>query len=287
MTVDATALLRRLGLRRPNRPTAEALFRLHAAYVEAVPYESVQFQLGGKPPLDPAAVARRIIDRDAGGYCYQLNGVLAALLTELGYRVTLHRGGVQKHGDPAAVNGNHLVATVTGLPEAPDEVWLVDAGLGDGLWVPLPLRTGTYEQEPFTFGVRPSAVATGGWRLDHEPRASVAGMDFDGAAASLTDFTESHDHLSASEASPFVRACTAFRRTPTTVRILRSLALSTVHRDRTDTTVLENSEDWYAALADIFDLPLRHLTAQDREHLWQRAVGQYDAFLARGEPAPA
>lgn len=281
MTVDDAALLHRIGVRRPDRPSAEVLFRIHAAYVETVPYESVQFQLGGKAPLDPGGVARRIVDREAGGYCYQLNGVLAALLSQLGYQVTLHRGGVHNQGGAAAVNGNHLVVTVTGLPEAPDDVWLVDAGLGDGLHVPLPLRPGTYEQEPFSFGLRPSEVAEAGWRLDHDPRASVVGMDFDGAATSLAEFSESHDYLSTSPESPFVRVSTAFRRTPSTVQILRSLTLSTVRRDRTDATVLETAEDWYAALDDVFGLPYAHLTADQRDQLWRRTVDQYEAFLVR------
>jgi len=37
----------------------------------------------------------------------------------------------------------------------------------------------------------------------------------------------------------------------------------------------------YAALRDVFDLPLRHLSADDRDHLWGLAVAQYEAFLAR------
>jgi arylamine N-acetyltransferase len=59
--VDTHAFLRRLGLAGHDRPSVESLFSLHASFVEAVPYETVQFQLGGGGPLDPSEVAERII----------------------------------------------------------------------------------------------------------------------------------------------------------------------------------------------------------------------------------
>ncbi|HEU4948027.1 MAG TPA: arylamine N-acetyltransferase [Kribbella sp.] len=280
MPIDVRGFLRHLGIRQPDRPSAETLFRLHAAYVETVPYESVQFQLGRKTPLDPADVAERIINRQSGGYCYQLNGAFSALLTELGYQVTLHRGGVHKRGRSAGVNGGHLVLTVTDLPETPGVTWLVDAGLGDGLHVPLPLQIGSYEQEPFTFALRPSEVTADGWRLDHDPRGGIEGMDFARARTELAAFRESHDYLSTSPDSPFVRLCSAFRRTSTAVHILRGLTQSSVHPDRTDVCTLESKAEWYASLRDVFGLHLADLTADDRDRLWRRVVAQHEAYLA-------
>jgi N-hydroxyarylamine O-acetyltransferase len=280
MSVDPQAFLRRLGLPAQQEPSVESLFRLHAAYVETVPYESVQFQFGHKTPLDPWQVAERIINREAGGYCFQLNGALSALLTALGYQVTLHRGGVQNHGRPAGINGNHLVLTVTGLPEAPEAVWLVDAGLGDGLHVPLPLRAGHSEQEPFAFTLRSSEVTADGWRLDHDPRGAFEGMDFGNAPTDLATFSETHEYLATSPDSAFVRVCSAFRRTAARVHILRALTLSTLHSAHTDTRVLETSTDWYAALRDVFGLPLLNVSGEDRDRLWRRVVAQHEAFLA-------
>jgi arylamine N-acetyltransferase len=278
--VDTQAFLRRLGLAGHDRPSVESLFRLHAAFVEVVPYETVQYQLGEGGPLEPLAVAERIIYRQAGGYCFQLNGAFAALLTALGYQVTMHRGGVQTSTRPAQVDSSHLVLIVTGLPDAPGLEWFVDAGLGDGLHVPLPLQAGMYEQEPYGLRLRPSEI-TAGWRLDHDPRSSMIGMDFESAPASLKDFAAQHAYLSTAPDSPFVRVCSAFRRKARSVDILRSLTLTEVHADRIDSTVLQTRDDFYAALRDVFDLPLPHLSAGDRDRLWSLAVAQYEIFLAR------
>jgi arylamine N-acetyltransferase len=278
--VDTDAFLRRLGLAGHDKPSVESLFRLHAAFVEAVPYETVQYQLGGGGPLYPLEVAERIISRQAGGYCFQLNGAFAALLAALGYQVTMHRGGVQTRSRPAQVDSSHLVLTVTGLPDAPDVEWFVDAGLGDGLHLPLPLQAGTYDQKPYGLRLRPSEI-TAGWRLEHDPRSSMIGMDFESAPATLEDFAAQHAYLATAPDSPFVRVCSAFRRRPRSVDILRSLTLTEVHADRVDSTVLQSRDDFYAALRDVFDLPLWHLSADDRDRLWGRAVAQYEAFLAR------
>ncbi|MFC0628653.1 arylamine N-acetyltransferase family protein [Kribbella deserti] len=275
--MDVPAFLRRIGLPKPGKPDVEWLFRLHAAYVESVPYESIQFQLGGRTPLDPFESAERIIAGRTGGYCFQINGALSVLLEALGYRVTRHRGGVHTSTQAARVDSSHLVLTVSGLPDAPGTTWLVDAGLGDGLHVPLPLRAGVYDQRPFTFGLRRSEVVPDGWRLDHDETGGLIGMDFDNAPAVMSDFARQHAYLSESPESPFVRVCSAFIRTPGDVHILRGLSLST---PTTAPTLLEAPAAWFTALADVFHLPLQHLSPTARQTLWRRALAQHEAWAA-------
>ena len=278
--MTTSAFLQRIGIHRHDGPSVEALFALHAAFAESVAYETVQYQLGKGAPLDPAAAAERIINREAGGYCFQMNGSFAWLLTELGYQVTMHRGGAQTSTRPALVDASHLVLTVAGLPDAPGQEWMVDVGMGDGLLVPLPLKDGTYRQDPYDLGLRSSEVVDG-WRVDHDPRASMIGMDFESAPATIDAFAEQHAHLSTSPDSPFVRVSTALLRKPHSVVTLRSVVLSEVFADRVDTTVLESPGDFYTALDHTFHLPLKHLTADDRDHLWKRVLTQYEDFLAR------
>jgi arylamine N-acetyltransferase len=274
-------MLRRIGREGyDGPPRLEALVQLHEAYVDQVPYETVQYQLTPGGPLEPEEVAKRIIAREAGGYCFQLNGSFALLLTELGYRVRMHRGGVQTVNRPGDVDGSHLVLTVSGLIEDPDRVWLVDAGLGDGLRHPMPLETGEAEQYPFTLRLRPSE-RTVGWRLDHDPRANLIGMDFEAAEVGLDAFAEQHAQLSADPSSPFVRTASAFRRKPDSVAVLRSVGLSETFSDRVDNTLLERRDDYFAVLADVFRLPLPHYGNADRDRLWRRVWSQYEDFLAR------
>jgi arylamine N-acetyltransferase len=274
--MDTAAFLQRIGVAEHSEPGIEALSELHQAFVGAVPYESVQFQFGQGGPMDPEAVAQRIIAREAGGYCFQLNGVFAHLLTSLGYDVTMHRGGVQTANRPAVVDASHMVLTTV----LDGEPWLIDVGLGDGLLTPMPLQVGaTVHQEPFTLTLRESQLVDG-WRLDHDPRGSIIGMDFESAPATWADFEDQHKRLSLSPDSPFVRGCSAFLRRPESMAAIRSVGFTQTYKDRTDNKIIDSQSEYYEVLADIFQLPLPHFTSTDRDALWRRVRTQYENYLA-------
>ncbi|WP_405069400.1 arylamine N-acetyltransferase [Kribbella sp. NBC_01510] len=279
--MDTEAFLKRIGVSGyDGPPRLDGLSELHAAFVDQVPYESVQYQLAPGGPLDPEETAKRIIAWETGGYCFQLNGTFALLLTELGYRVKMHRGGAETPTRAGDVDASHVVLTVSGLVEDPDRLWLVDAGLGETLREPLPLEPGTAYQEPFNLRLRPSEK-TDGWRLDHDPRANLVGMDFESAAVGLDAFAAQHANLSANPDSPFRRLASAFRRKPTSVVVLRSVGLMETYVDRIDNSIIENPTDYFALLADVFHLPLPHLDTAQRNELWRRVWSQYEDFLAK------
>ncbi|MGZ0150797.1 arylamine N-acetyltransferase family protein [Kribbella sp. WER1] len=283
--MDTAAFLQRIGIDAyDGPPRLEALTQLHEAFVDQVPYETVQYQVTLGGAFEPEEVAKRIVARETGGYCFQLNGTFARLLTELGYRVRMHRGGVETVNRPSVIDGSHLVLTVSGLAEDPERVWLVDAGLGDGLRHPMPLEPGESTQYPFTLRLRPSDK-TDGWRLDHDPRANLIGMDFEAAPVPLEAFAAKHAELSADPESRFVKLASAFRRTPESVVVLRSIGLSETYADRVDNRLLDDRADYFTALADVFRLPLPHYTAADRDVLWRRVWAQYEDFLARANPS--
>ncbi|WP_410568344.1 arylamine N-acetyltransferase family protein [Amycolatopsis sp. cmx-4-61] len=270
--MDVTGYLARLGLDL-EPPSLAALRRLHAAHVERVPYEALEIQLGRTTPLAPSASLARIL-RGRGGYCYHLNGAFSALLHELGYRVTRHLGGVQGGAaDAPNVDRNHLALTVTGLPEEPSATWLVDTGLGDGFHEPLPLREGTYVQGPHTYRLRPSEVAPGGWRFDHDPSGSFAGFDFAPGPAQMADFAAKHEWLSTAPESGFVRVCVLQRRDAAGVDTLRAL---TLNRHGTKEQI-EAPAGWWAAAGDVFGIPAAEFTAAERERLWRQCVEQHEA----------
>ncbi|TKG66226.1 arylamine N-acetyltransferase family protein [Prauserella endophytica] len=275
--IDVAAYLARLGIDEAEPPSVEALHRLHAAHVERVPYETLEIQLGRPTSLDPAESARRIV-AGRGGYCFHLNGAFSALLRQLGYRVTRHLGGAQMTAaDPAAITREHLALTVDALPGDPGTAWFTDVGLGDALHTPLPLRTGTYRQGPFTYGLEPSQIAPGGWRLAHDPAGSFFTLDFAPGPAEMGDFADRHEYLSTSPESGFVRTCTVQRRDAGGVDVLRALTLTRTPGSR---TVLETEQDWWAALGDVFGIAANGFTGDERARLWRTVVAQHERFLA-------
>ncbi|MFJ8914575.1 arylamine N-acetyltransferase [Amycolatopsis sp. NPDC102389] len=275
--IDVPAYLARLGLEH-EPPSLDALFRLHAAHVERVPYEDFEVQLGRVTSLDPAVSFGRIA-AGRGGYCYHLNGAFSALLRALGYQVTRHPSGAQMPGGPSGIHLNHLALTVTGLPETPEVGWMVDVGLGDGIHEPLPLREGEYKQGPLVFRMRPSEVTPGGWRFDHDPQGSFVGMDFAPETAVMADFAEKHVELSTSEDSGFVRTLVLQRRDADGVDSLRALTLTGLPGGR---TVLESPAEWWTAIEDVFGVPRGGFTDEEQDRLWRQAVGQHERHTAGG-----
>jgi arylamine N-acetyltransferase len=279
---DINAYLGRLGLQR-EPPSVDALFRLHRAQLEHVPYETTWIHMGHRFGTDREESLRRIAHRQTGGYCFQLNGALSLLLQTFGYDVTLHIGGV--HGPDGPVTEamtNHLVLLVHGLPsdENPDGRWYLDAGLGDALHEPLPLMPGTYQQGPFQFGLAVSDSHIADWGFQHHALGSFSGMVFEARPTTMDSFAARNVFLSTSPESGFVKLLTVQRRDANGVDIVRGQVLRRVESTVTSERTLFTRSEWFDALADIFELPMKGIAADELDHLWKRVNATHQAWLA-------
>jgi len=102
-------LLRRIGLTRAPAGDAAGLRTLHRAFVSRVPYEALAVQLGEAGPLAPLDLVQRMLHGGRGGYCFEANTVLHALLEAVGFTVERREGNVgprdaHARGEPT----NHL-----------------------------------------------------------------------------------------------------------------------------------------------------------------------------------
>jgi N-hydroxyarylamine O-acetyltransferase len=145
-TFNVDAWLHRIGHRGPRDPGLPALRALIAAHTATIPFENIDVLLGRPPRLDLESLQRKMITARRGGYCFELNSLLQAGLTALGFQVTgliarVIRGmEADAHGAAA-----HMMLRVD-LPEGP---FLADAGFGNGTpTAPLALRPGVEQQTP-------------------------------------------------------------------------------------------------------------------------------------------
>lgn len=139
-----TAYLARIGVRPPSAPTQEALATLHRAHLMTVPFENLD--IGVRPiRLDLDGLWAKIVADRRGGYCYELNGLFAALLRTLGYAVTLVSARVATADGGLTPEFDHL-ALVVDSPEMA-QAHLADVGFGEAFLDPLPLRDGFQRQE--------------------------------------------------------------------------------------------------------------------------------------------
>jgi arylamine N-acetyltransferase len=279
------AYLARLGVD-AEPPSVDALFRIHRAQVERVPYETLWIQLGERSTVDPSESVRRIATQQRGGYCFHLNGALSELLAALGYHVVRHVGGV--HGPDGASEDemtNHLVLTVTGLPtdDNPGGTWYVDAGLGDALYEPLPLIAGAYDQGPFHLVLEQTPDGVGDWHLSHDPKGAFTGMAWYSAPARIDAFAARHEWLSTSPESGFVKVLTVQRRDRDGVDALRGLSLRRIANDPVESTLTTRAE-LLETLHDRFGFDADAIDDDAFDRLWANVHRAHLKWEAAGRP---
>lgn len=115
-------------------PTAQTLRELQLAHLLTVPFENLSIHAGEPIVLADDALFEKIVVRRRGGFCYEANGLFAALLRSLGFQVEMISAEVANAEGAYGPEFDHLALLVT-----LDERWLADVGFGDSFREPLSL----------------------------------------------------------------------------------------------------------------------------------------------------
>lgn len=266
--------LDRIGYRGPVVPTAEALRAIHRAYLLTVPYENLDLHMEPRRALslDVAQVYDKIVNGRRGGWCYEMNGLLAWALREMGFAVTLLGSAVGRRENPAAMEDTHILLKVV-VPDAPDEAWLADVGFGNAFLEPLPLRAGESVQEGFVYRLAQDPM--GRWWFTNQVHGG-AGFDFSLRPFEMNEFAAPCEWLQTAPESGFVRVTVCHRHVPGAIVTLRALTLTTVTgTERTD-RVIGSYDDYATVLRDGFGLALADSILMP---LWRRAGDMHAAWV--------
>jgi N-hydroxyarylamine O-acetyltransferase len=157
--MDIESYLRRIGHTQSVQPDVETLSRLQLAHLQSIPFENLDIGLKRPIKIDEESIWDKLINQKRGGFCYELNGLFAWLLKQIGYDVTyLNARDYHSEDDTFGIDFDHL----TLLVRVPNESarWLLDVGWGDTFtqplilddleWQPQGLRA--YRLEPFRDG---------------------------------------------------------------------------------------------------------------------------------------
>jgi N-hydroxyarylamine O-acetyltransferase len=117
-----------------QRPSSVLLQALHKAHMLAVPFENLSIHYGQPIVLRNELLYDKIVLRRRGGFCYELNGMFAWLLRQLGYEVTLLSAEVAESDGTFSPAFDHLALLVHQVDGAD---WLADVGFGDSFRQPL------------------------------------------------------------------------------------------------------------------------------------------------------
>ena len=113
----------------------ETLYGLHLAHMLAVPFENLDIGLKRKFHITEQEIYEKVVINKRGGFCYELNGLFAWLLKQLGFQVTYLNARVYDHEGNLGIDFDHLALLVQVPGES--ERWLADVGFGDSFTEPL------------------------------------------------------------------------------------------------------------------------------------------------------
>lgn len=134
--VNLNAYFERIGFAGSIAPTLATLELIHALHPATIPFENLNPLLGLPVDLDLSAIERKLLGDRRGGYCYEHNLLLMAVLRELDFTV---RGMAARvvWFDPTAVERppTHMLLAV----DIGGASYIADVGFG-GLTLTAPLK---------------------------------------------------------------------------------------------------------------------------------------------------
>ena len=262
------AYLKRIRYEGDLKPNFETLNAIHRAHLMAIPYENLDIHRDCPLTVDVPQIYEKIVNQHRGGWCFEMNGLLAWALREVGFNVMMMSSfvGREKSEPLPSGAGDHLILRVE-----LDTPYLADAGFGNGILEPIPLAEGTYRQNFLTYSLTQDG---GRWWFTNQIYGGP-GFDFDLQPYQLSDFTGQSTRLQTSPESGFVRATVCMRLTPDGgMVILRGAVLRRITAEGAHDSTIDNAADYDQVLSEQFDLHL-----PDVDTLWDKVWTRHQAWI--------
>jgi N-hydroxyarylamine O-acetyltransferase len=251
--IDVSACLSRINYHDSTGPTTETLRGIHRAHLLAVPFENLDIRLNRQIVLDEAALFEKIVVNRRGGYCYELNGLLASLLRQMGFDVTMFSANVIHGGIPAEVDHLTLLIQL-------DERWIVDVGFGDSSRLPLRLM-----EEEKQIGVDSTyrfVRSEDRWLLQRlietEEWYDEYSFDVNLILLAISDFEEANRYYQTAPESYFVQGCICSRAMEDGRISLTGDTLIVTRNGQREETPIEDEQAFVRALNEYFGISIEN-----------------------------
>lgn len=197
--INLNAYFDRIGFAGSIAPTLATLELIHALHPAAIPFENLNPLLGLPVSLELGDIAKKLVAERRGGYCYEHNLLLMAVLAELDYTVRPLAARVL-WSDVETRDSHHMLLAV----EISGATYIVDVGFGGmSPTGPLRLRADVEQSTPHET-YRLLGGEANQWtleaKLDDAWRPLYA---FDLVERSAADYAASNQYLSTDPASGF------------------------------------------------------------------------------------
>ncbi|HEX6484447.1 MAG TPA: arylamine N-acetyltransferase [Ktedonobacteraceae bacterium] len=243
-------------------PSLQTLQAVHQAHLLAVPFENLSIHYGQPIILQEELLFNKIVRLHRGGFCYELNGLFAWLLRQLGFQVTLLSAEVANEAGSYSPEFDHLTLLVHDLGGAD---WLADVGFGDSFRLPVRFEADVehadadghkyrLQMQDDVSGKNPKREY---WILQQfSDEKWQPQYRFTLQPHQLTDFTERCHYQQTSPESHFTQNRICSLATPTGRITLSDLRLITTIHEKREERLLHSEEEYQKVLEEMFGVVL-------------------------------
>jgi N-hydroxyarylamine O-acetyltransferase len=121
---DLQQYLKRINFQGEIKLNLEGIKKLMQSQIFSVPFENIDVQAGKVISLIGDDIVNQIVNKNRGGYCYQINGIFSLMLQEIG--VSHYYIAVRPLVNPGQNAKTHLAIIAT----IENEEYLIDLGFG-------------------------------------------------------------------------------------------------------------------------------------------------------------
>ena len=251
MLLDLPAYLERIAFDGDLTVDTALLDTLHLAHATRIPFENLDILLGRPIQVDLASIQQKLVYDRRGGYCFEHNLLMAAVLEHLGFTVRKLAARVRLGSDQVRARTHMLL-----LVEWEARPLLVDVGFGAmGFQQPLPFAPGEiFRRFQWFYRVVPQDET---WVL--QSRQDDRWIDlyvFTLETQHWIDYKVANHYVATHPDSQFARDLIVQRPTPEARYNLHNLAFSIDRGGPITNRTLKNQGELMGVLADTFDLRL-------------------------------
>lgn len=228
-----------------------AIAAWHRLHNFNIPFENLDIIAGIYHPLSADNWIPRILHNNRGGYCFELNGLFAHLLTTIGFKPVLHNARILFGSNAVFARGHQLMTL-----QLEQQTWLLDVGYRYGIINPIPL-VHNIEITQYSEVFRLTQLDSGEWLLQKKIAGDWVNLySFYTTPCEQVDFSPMHYSNAHNSDSIFTQHRIVTRKTPEGTLSLIDNILIRYESDRKTSSPVQSEQDYQETLEAHFGIVL-------------------------------
>ncbi|HEX6225516.1 MAG TPA: arylamine N-acetyltransferase [Chryseolinea sp.] len=237
--MDVQLYLKRIDFVNKVTLDLDTLTALHKNHVFHVPFENLDIYYKSLFDLEIANIYQKVVVRNRGGFCYELNSLFNELLLDLGFKSCLISSRIFNDNGSRGPEYDHMSISV----DIAGRNYLCDVGFGDLFISPIEIREGIQHDGKNFFKIKKFSTDEFTLSMASGEDAFQKKYTFIPLAVPINAFHESCYDKQTNPTSYFVKNIVCTKPTPTGRRtVFNSKLVETTNGSKTETLINNDDE---------------------------------------------